>query len=181
MKLWSSHDDIIKWKHFPRYWPFVRGIHRSTVISPHQDHWRGALMFFLISAWINGWVNNREAGDLRRNLHLNKRLSKQPWGWLFESLFRPMWRHRNETSLVLYIESTLIPMITLFLIQQHQSNLIPALISKHMPSKAWVKFTYSFTNFNGNIMEVWQRISNSIPHLIMVVIIFHAVIKLNRC
>ena len=20
------HDDVIKWKHFPRYWPFVRGI-----------------------------------------------------------------------------------------------------------------------------------------------------------
>ena len=22
-----THDDVIKWKHFPRYWPFVRGIH----------------------------------------------------------------------------------------------------------------------------------------------------------
>ena len=29
----SSHDDVIKWKHFPRYWPFVRGIHRSRWIS----------------------------------------------------------------------------------------------------------------------------------------------------
>ena len=28
-----EHDDVIKWKHFPRYWPFVRGIHRSTVNS----------------------------------------------------------------------------------------------------------------------------------------------------
>ena len=28
------HDDIIKWKHFPRYWPFVRGNHRSPVNSP---------------------------------------------------------------------------------------------------------------------------------------------------
>ena len=26
------HDDIIKWKHFPRYWPFVQGIHRSRWI-----------------------------------------------------------------------------------------------------------------------------------------------------
>ena len=25
----TIHDDVIKWKHFPRYWPFVRGIHRS--------------------------------------------------------------------------------------------------------------------------------------------------------
>ena len=60
------HDDVIKWKHFPRYWPFVWGIHRSPVNSPHKGQWRGALMFTLICAWINGWVNNREAGDLRR-------------------------------------------------------------------------------------------------------------------
>ena len=26
-----THDDVIKWNHFPRYWPFVRGIHLSTV------------------------------------------------------------------------------------------------------------------------------------------------------
>ena len=60
------HDDVIKWKHFPHYWPFVRGIHRSPVNSPHKGPWRGALMFTLICARINGWVNNREAGDLRR-------------------------------------------------------------------------------------------------------------------
>ena len=30
------HDDVIKWKHFPRYWPFVWGIHQSTVNSPHK-------------------------------------------------------------------------------------------------------------------------------------------------
>ena len=61
------HDDVIKWKHFPRYWPFVRGIHRSLVNSPHKGQWRGALMFPLICVWINAWVNNREAGDLRRH------------------------------------------------------------------------------------------------------------------
>ena len=43
------------------------GIHRSPVISPHKDQWRGALMFFFICAWINGWVNNGEAGDLGRH------------------------------------------------------------------------------------------------------------------
>ena len=62
-----AHDDVIKWKHFPRYWPVVRGSHRSPVISPHKGQWRGALMFSLICAWINGWVNNRETGDLRRH------------------------------------------------------------------------------------------------------------------
>ena len=61
-----KHDDIIKWKHFPRYWPFVWGIHRSPVNSPYKGKWRGALMFSLICVWINGWVNNGEAGDLKR-------------------------------------------------------------------------------------------------------------------
>ena len=61
-----SHDDVIKWKHFPRYWPFVRGIHWSPVNSLHKGQWRGALMFSLICTRINFWVNNGEAGDLRR-------------------------------------------------------------------------------------------------------------------
>ena len=63
----SFHDDVIKWKHFPRYWLFVRGIHRSPVNSPHKGQWREALIFSLICVWLNGWVNNREAGDLRRH------------------------------------------------------------------------------------------------------------------
>ena len=62
----NVHDDVTKWKHFPRNWPFVREIHRSPVNFPHKGQWRGALMFSLIYAWINDWVNNREAGDLRR-------------------------------------------------------------------------------------------------------------------
>ena len=58
---------------FPRYWPFVRIIHRWPVNSPHKGQWRGALVFFC---------------DLR----LNKRLSKQWWGWWLET---PLWRHCN--------------------------------------------------------------------------------------
>ena len=61
-----NHDDVIKWKHFLRYCPFVRGIQRSPVNYPHKGRWRRALMFSLICVWINGWVNNREAGDLNR-------------------------------------------------------------------------------------------------------------------
>ena len=52
---------------FPRYWPLVRGIHRSPVNSTHKGQWRGALVFPLTCARIHGWVNNREAGDLRRH------------------------------------------------------------------------------------------------------------------
>ena len=45
-RTWWRHQ----WKHFPRYCPFVRGIHRSLVISPHKGQWCGYLMFSLICA-----------------------------------------------------------------------------------------------------------------------------------
>ena len=79
------YPTVAWWRHqmetFPRYWPCVRGIHRSPVNYPHKGQWREALMLSLISAWINGWVNNREAGDFRRHrahydvtvMHRNRR------------------------------------------------------------------------------------------------------------
>ena len=65
------HDDVIKWKHFPRYLPFVRGIHR----------WR--------------WIPRTKAinAELWCFLCLNKRLSWQSWGWWFETPSHPLWRH----------------------------------------------------------------------------------------
>ena len=67
------HDDVIKWKHFPRYWPFVSGIHGSPVDSPHKGQWRGALMFSLVCAWTNGWSRRR----------------------MFETPLRLLWRYCN--------------------------------------------------------------------------------------
>ena len=32
----NIHYDVIKWKHLPRYWTFVRGIHRLPVDSHHK-------------------------------------------------------------------------------------------------------------------------------------------------
>ena len=63
------HDDVIKWKRFPRNWPFVptqRPVTRSF--------------------------------DVFFDLRLNKRLSKQPWGWWFETPAWSLWRHRNVQS-----------------------------------------------------------------------------------
>ena len=83
------HDDAIKWKHFLRYWPFVREIHRSPVNSPHKGQKRGALMFSLICAWINGWVNNREAANLTRHcahygvIIMLMHWTSQPWQMAF--------------------------------------------------------------------------------------------------
>ena len=72
----ENHDDVIKWKHFPRNWPFVRGILRSPVNSSHKAS-DAELWCFLWSA-------------------RNKRLSKQWWGWWFETLSCSLWRHRND-------------------------------------------------------------------------------------
>ena len=69
------HDDVIKWEHFPRYWPFLRGIHRSPVNSPHKPVTRSFDVFY----------------DLR----LNERLNKQSWSWQFETQSRPLWCHGN--------------------------------------------------------------------------------------
>ena len=67
MRMWTSdlislHDDVIKWKHFLRYWPFVRRIHLPPVNSPHKCQWRVSI-------------------DVYFDLRLNKRLSEQSWGW----------------------------------------------------------------------------------------------------
>ena len=73
-----AHDDVIKWKYFPRNWPFVRGIHRSPAGEfPAQ---RPVTRIF----------------DVFFDLCLNKRSSKQSWGWWFETLSRPLWRHCND-------------------------------------------------------------------------------------
>ena len=77
------HDDIIKWKHFPCYWPPVRGIHQSQVNFPHRGQWRGARIFSLICAWTNGWVNNQD--------WLSEQLRLQ---W-FETPSRSLWHHCN--------------------------------------------------------------------------------------
>ena len=73
-----NHDDVIIWKHFPRYWPFVRGNSPVTGEFPAQRPMTRSFDIFF---------------DLR----LNKRLSKQSWGRWFETPSCPLWRHRNAS------------------------------------------------------------------------------------
>ena len=56
---------LLWWHHQMRYWPFVQGIHRWPVNSPHKSQWCRTLMFSLICAWTQGWVSNGDASDLR--------------------------------------------------------------------------------------------------------------------
>ena len=73
---WLTHDDVIKWKHFPRYWPLVRGIHWSSV-PLQRPVMRGFDVFF--------------------NLRLNKRLGKQSRRRWFERLSRSPLGQYNAT------------------------------------------------------------------------------------
>ena len=75
-----SHYDVFKWKRFPRYWPFARGIHRSPVDSHHK-----------------GPVT-RSFG-VSFDLHLNKRLSKQSRRQWDDTPSHSLWRHCNATEL----------------------------------------------------------------------------------
>ena len=60
-----NKDNVIEWKHFQRHWSFLKGNHRSMVVSPHKGQLCPDLLFSLIWAWSNGWVNNWDASDLR--------------------------------------------------------------------------------------------------------------------
>ena len=71
-----SHDDVIKWKLFPRYWLFVR--EKASVI--------GGLPSQRQMTW---------SFDGFPDLRLNKRLSKQSRRRWFETLPRLLWRHCN--------------------------------------------------------------------------------------
>ena len=77
------HDDVIKWKHFLRYWPLVRGIHRTPVRVPltrsNKGQWCGSVVFFFY-------------------LWLNKRLSKQSRHRWLEAPLQSLWHHSNALS-----------------------------------------------------------------------------------
>ena len=78
------HDDVIKRKHFPGCWPFVRGIHRSSVGFPSQRPvTRSFDVFFIV--------------------RLNKGLNKQPRCWWFETPCCPLWRHCKVCTYIIYI------------------------------------------------------------------------------
>ena len=63
---WCLHDDVNKWRHFPRYWPLCGEAtgHRWIPCTKASD---AELWCFFDLRLKKGWVNNREAGDLRRH------------------------------------------------------------------------------------------------------------------
>ena len=61
----ALNDDVIKWKHFPRYWP-LGGESTGQRLSPLTKASGAGLWCFLWSP-PNGWGSNWNGGDLRRH------------------------------------------------------------------------------------------------------------------
>ena len=76
----NKHDDVIKWKHFPHYWPFFAG---NSLVPGEFPAQRPVTRSF----------------DVFFDLRPNKRLSKQWWGLWFETPSSPLWRHCNEIKI----------------------------------------------------------------------------------
>ena len=82
------HDDVIKWKHFPRS-PASGEFPTQRLVTRSVD------VFF--------------------DLCINKRLRKQSWGWWFETLSHPLWRHCNEnvSMMRLWYNETISALLTI--------------------------------------------------------------------
>ena len=72
----AAYDDVIDWKHFPRCWPFLRGIRRSPVDSSHKWSATRSFVFF----------------DLRLDKRPGRK-SKRRWS---ETPLCLLWRHFDE-------------------------------------------------------------------------------------
>ena len=121
------HDGVIIWKHFPRYWPFARGIHRSPVNSPHKGQWRRALRLSLICVWINGWVNNHETGDLRCQCAHYDVIVMSKNGSLSSKSKDLNCTHQFNGDIIYYVLPQIISPnteITSFLFQMHHQSLL---------------------------------------------------------
>ena len=63
----ACHGDVIKWKHFLRYWLLCGEFTGRWWIPLTKASDAQLWCFLLICAWTNGWVNNWDAGDLRHH------------------------------------------------------------------------------------------------------------------
>ena len=97
-----SHEDVIRWKHFPCYWPFVRGFHRSPVNSPLKGQWCGpfSIIIFIIIIIIIIIIINSIIIIIIIIIHLrlNKQLSKPLRRRWFGTPSYSLWRHCNDSS-----------------------------------------------------------------------------------
>ena len=123
----------------------------------HKSQWRGALMFSLIYTGINGWVNNLEAGDLRRHrAH-------------YDVIVMGYWRHVDASRRWTDSHGIDRSFGIFHFLYHHDLTLISSWISNHIHYKVWYKITLAFSNFNGFVCH-WCQIGT---FFIFWFVIFH--------
>ena len=139
----ASHDDVIKWEHFPRYWPFVRGIHRSPVKSPQRPVTRSFDVFF--------------------NLRLNNQLSKQSCGGWLETPSCSLWRqYYNDRTICFPIAFLKSRMIRLDCLMTLETTDVFATWLKYQNSAICQKvsnlcFSTAYWVFSTEIVSIWGK------------------------
>ena len=114
-KFLNFHDDVIKWKQFPRHWPFVRAIRRLAVdLHPYPSPpppppplqrpatWRFDVIFDLR---LNQRLSKhpRDAGDMRRHrVHRDVTLM---WSWCLRLCNSPLFQEFTKVN-SLYLSKT---------------------------------------------------------------------------
>ena len=88
---YMHHDDVIEWKNFPRYWPFVRGMHRWPLTSHHKGQWRGALIISLICAYYEVIVMNSQD----KYQMYDRPLHQMPWLRHVDKAIKTFQENRN--------------------------------------------------------------------------------------
>ena len=110
----TQHESTMRWTCFPHYRPIFRDSHPWVTLTKSRlcvTWWRHEMETF--SALLAIFAGNSPVpGELSAqrpvtrsfviffDLRLNKRLSKQSWGWWFETLSRPLWCHCNDFCLL---------------------------------------------------------------------------------
>ena len=92
-----------KYQHFATYYKRINGIATHTPWWRHQMETVSALLTICAgySPGTSEFPAQRPVArgfDVFFDLRPNKRLSKQSWGWWFETPSRPLWRHRNASQ-----------------------------------------------------------------------------------
>ena len=115
--------------------------------------------------WIPAQRPVTRSFDVFYDLHPNKRLSKQWWGWWFETPSCPLWRHRNGPGTKLAIFSYSVISISLV------TGVLHAVISNCLMERQKrinsliIDIHYSIVDINNAIMDIYNSIWRSITAL----------------
>ena len=88
----ASYHQILGHHHLPV------GYHETSLSKWHMVT-SSNRNIFRVTGHLSGQRPVTRSFDVFFDLRLNKRLGKQSWGWWFETLSCPLWRHRNEVNL----------------------------------------------------------------------------------